>query len=452
MDGFVIIFILCVLVLVVALFLKERSRKQGNPKAQGAFEKLPEEEQQDIRIRIRKATATVKSEDAPLADLMREWFPGLGEEHWEAVLNPIRMTHEIAESIRADAQEMAPASGLVPDYQSGLDHLEDPDPQERLLRYNYRDVLELRLECEDFPDQAAPRERLKEAEDKMRSFAEALVFQLRESIWRDVMPKVDDGLEDLDRALGLIESIGLCEWESTKDSIRYLPISQEVIQEFGNITDEDRELAGFSGDLAIFNTSAANKELEAKGVDLLTEEGQAHAAQLYRQFRAEQTEFLDHFRNRRVRQRLAAKRAQLGMSPSQAEEEAPEAATVRGERFERHVNDVLSAEWPEFECEHLGKHKQTERGIDLLFLGPNGERIGVQCKQHAEAREPSYQEWQSFLGGCAFHKIPEGSRVFVTTGTLSIRQRQEAKKLGVIVFYKDELAEMATEHEIEPWS
>ena len=134
------------------------------------------------------------------------------------------------------------------------------------------------------------------------------------------------------------------------------------------------------------------------------------------------------------------------------EEEVLEAATLRGERFEHHVSDVLRAEWPEFEFQHLGKHKQTERGIDLLFLGPNGERIGVQCKQHAEAREPSYREWQSFLGGCTFHKIPEGSRVFVTTGTLSIRQRQEAKKLGVVVFYKDELAQMAEEHGIEPWN
>lgn len=93
-----------------------------------------------------------------------------------------------------------------------------------------------------------------------------------------------------------------------------------------------------------------------------------------------------------------------------------------------------------------------ERGIDLLLVRPNGKRMGVQCKQHAQAREPSYREWQSFLGGCTFHRIPEGSRVFATTGTLSIRQRQEAKKLDVVVFYNDELAQMAEEHRIEPWS
>jgi hypothetical protein len=321
-----------------------------------------------------------------------------------------------------------------------------------MLRLHYGKVLKRRLECKDFPDQAAPRERLKKDEDEMRSWAEGLVFFLRGSIWRDVMAKVDpERDEHLDRALGLIDSINLVEPESTEDSIRWVPISREVIQEFGNITDEDRELVG-SNLPSCFWTPGADKELAAKGADLLTEEGQAHAAQLYRRFRAEQEEFVDHFRNRRVRERLAAKRAQLGGAPPQTEEETLEAAAVRGERFERHVADVLSAEWPEFECQHLGRHKQTERGIDLLFLGPNGERIGVQCKQHAEVRQPSYQEWQSFLGGCTFHEIPEGSRVFVTTGTLTVRQIQEAKKLGVAVFYKDELAEMATEHEIEPWS
>ena len=154
------------------------------------------------------------------------------------------------------------------------------------------------------------------------------------------------------------------------------------------------------------------------------------------------------FRDFETSRHLARKRALFSGSP-EADEEA---ATVRGERFERYVAKVLSAEWRGFECQHLGQYKQTERGIDLLFVGPNGELRGVQCKQHAEARVPSYQEWQSFLGGCTFHQIPDGSRVFVTTGTLSIRQQQEARKLGVIVFYKDELAQIAEEHGIEAWS
>jgi hypothetical protein len=146
---------------------------------------------------------------------------------------------------------------------------------------------------------------------------------------------------------------------------------------------------------------------------------------------------------------LGTKLAGILTAASGGDDEVPN--TVRGEMFEKHVGEILSAEWQGFECQHLGKHKRTERGIDLLFLGPNGEKIGVQCKQHADTREPSYDEWQSFLGGCTFHKIPEGSRVFVTTGTLTVRQIKEAKELGVVVFYKDELAQMAQEHSIEPW-
>ena len=85
-------------------------------------------------------------------------------------------------------------------------------------------------------------------------------------------------------------------------------------------------------------------------------------------------------------------------------------------------------------------------------MSPEGERIGVQCKLHADTNAPSYREWQSFLGGCTFHQIPEGHRAFVTTGKLTTAQRVEAKKLGVVVFYKDELARIAEEHGIEPWS
>ena len=187
-----------------------------------------------------------------------------------------------------------------------------------------------------------------------------------------------------------------------------------------------------------------------------TDEGRLRVTEMFRERRQKQRELMDKLRNPAFRARLAdfekglgAKRAAILGAASGANDDV--ANTVRGERFERHVAEVLAAEWPNFECQHLGKHKRTERGIDLLFLGPNGERIGVQCKQHAEGREPSYQEWQSFLGGCTFHEIREGSRVVVTTGTLTVRQRQEAKKLGVEVFYKDELAQMAEEHGIDPW-
>jgi hypothetical protein len=187
-----------------------------------------------------------------------------------------------------------------------------------------------------------------------------------------------------------------------------------------------------------------------------TERGRHRFAELFRERRRKQRELMDKLRNPGYRARLGnlkegleAKRAGILTTASGADDDV--ANTVRGEMFEKHVAEVLSAEWQGFECQHLGKHKRTERGIDLLFLGPNGEKIGVQCKQHADTREPSYDEWQSFLGGCTFHKIPEGSRVFVTTGTLTVRQIKEAKELGVVVFYKDELAQMAQEHSIEPW-
>jgi len=432
-------------VLGIYLLLRAGSPPQKTPEEQ-------KEERLETQKLIREAAASAKSCDVPLTDVMREWFPELGEEHWEAVLNPVWYTTEAAEETRESVLETVPDSGPDPDLALYLDGLDKPEPHEYWLRRQHEWVLERRLECEHFPGKKSARKRLKEAEGWMERVVLSLLHHYRESIWRDLMAAIDGELGDPSPAYELLRSIAHSyEYHETDNSFTPLPLSAEVTREFGDVTEEDRD---FVSDhfVSSFSTYDADQELKAKGVDLLTKEGRLLARQLYRQYRAKQEELVDLFRNRRVRERLATKRAQLGGVPSQPEEETAEAATVRGERFERHVADVLSAEWPEFECQHLGKHKQTERGIDLLFLGANGERIGVQCKQHAQAREPSYQEWQSFLGGCTFHKIPEGSRVFVTTGTLSIRQRQEAKKLGVVVFYKDELAHMAEEHGIEPWS
>jgi hypothetical protein len=419
--------------------------------------KTPEEQEEErlgIQRGVREATASIKSEDVPIAEIMREWFPGLDEEYWGTLLNPIKYTAQEVKDYVAHYRETVTDWEGIEDYLAGIEHeAEHGDPQEWRLRSYYRSVLLARLECENFPSQESSQTQLKKAEDEMRSFVEELLFFLRQSYWKKIITAADEELGRPDPAIQTIRSLTLGQEVNGEGTWRRDPPIEEAIREFGEITEEDYDFLDSHPVPSTFFIRHGEEQLKERGVNLLSEEGRTEAAQIYREFRAEQDAYVDRFRNRRLRDRLAAKRARLGVSsPVAAAEELSEAATIRGERFEQHVANVLSAEWPELECQHLGKVKQTERGIDLLFVGPNGERVGVQCKQHADSREPSYQEWQSFLGGCTFHEIPEGSRVFVTTGTISVRQRQEAKKLGIVVFYKDELAEMASEHGIEPWS
>ena len=370
--------------------------------------------QRERELQAKREVALAKASSVPYSAILREWAPEMRQEHCDSWGD---WYHEDLEGVGG-------------------------------LRRRYRQIVGCRLECEFSPQDASAPARLRGAEDDMRAYVAKLTEHLRLKIWLQLRDYIDDELGPPADILWKIRSLY---FHLTDHDYPYDPKSdyhRNLITELGGFTAEDVEFLRSREHLFCFDWQDA---LEAAGIDLLTEQGPSLAAQAYRDFRAEQDLIVDYFLAMRLREHLKGKRAQVGAAFPPAEEETAEAATIRGERFERHVAEVLSAEWPELKCQHLGTNKRTERGIDLLFTGSNGERIGVQCKQHAGSREPSYQEWQSFLGGCTFHKIPEGSQVFVTTGTISVKQRQEAKKLGVVVFYKDEFAAMASEHGIEPW-
>ncbi len=271
---------------------------------------------------------------------------------------------------------------------------------------------------------------------------------LAEQAIRDLSALRLDIDKEYDRPDPIISALGEVYWRLEKgEGIRDLTgPEEELTKRYGLLTEED---------LDVIARSEAWDYLDDPHTMSLTDEGYAEVKEHMRRQRVAELALIEYFEDKKGRKQLDRKRATLrSLSPSLSEDdlESTEAATVRGERFERHVAEVLGAEWPDFECQHLGTHKRTERGIDLLFVSPEGERIGVQCKLHADTNAPSYREWQSFLGGCTFHQIPEGHRAFVTTGKLTTAQRVEAKKLGVVVFYKDELARIAEEHGIEPWS
>jgi hypothetical protein len=126
------------------------------------------------------------------------------------------------------------------------------------------------------------------------------------------------------------------------------------------------------------------------------------------------------------------------------------AEAVQDLQYEQYILSLFKKVRPESSWEHLGKHKHSEMGMDILGeanISGKHHKIGIQVKCYEEDNYVSNEDWKNFLAGCTIHRVTEA--YFITTGRIGKAHREQSMMAGISLWTQEQVNDQADRFSIE---